>query len=637
MTKQHSSGPTAVLYANPHSPNFLFLHRRLSELANSPQPASQSLRYVLRWKPLSTSGDSYLTGYGASLDLKKVDYLVIDDRKLTDTAAVQGERENEGLRMTETEESRQKLEEQAWMAKQLKTSKDNRQQSIGSLGEDELRGEWCNLLSSGESLSLTNLSSDLAVKAAYTVAKSKEPLKVLRQLSQDFPRHAVALARSASRPSKSFLKEVEELHETQIQAGGDDVWLNGKVLTGKEFQPFGLLSILRSERAIINSLTALNLTTADAVKLLTLPTIVEAYSKEDSASPFFDASDRIERNNSESEEGGLGAIAYWNDLEKEDDLRYARWNPALSSILRPMYPGSFPMVRRNLFNVILVMDLAKVETCKFLSESVQMATGRIALRWGFVPSNIEDPTSPSAQLARTFWLILDREGVEKASKYLRRLAFASVGETVDLKTAEHEAQKILKMSSEEITAALDQHQQREEPAKSYVRRLRANEAERGHVFINGQHVAFDSHFFQFLHQTIAMQVQMLAPLVYYGQLSDESDVSNHFYDLPSTFSSRSPLIFPPPETTIKTRAINLSDKTIRDTTFIGQVGEESALNSTVWVAGNLDSLHGAKLVKDVAQIIVSISWRATRGKSFLTSLLVFADRLQDTNGTCSCL
>lgn len=79
-----------------------------------------------------------MAGFGASLDLKKVDYLVIDDRKLADTAAVQG-----GVAKSEAvpEESRGHIKEQEWMAKLLKTSKDDEKQSVGSLTEDELKGE----------------------------------------------------------------------------------------------------------------------------------------------------------------------------------------------------------------------------------------------------------------------------------------------------------------------------------------------------------------------------------------------------------------------------------------------------------------------------------------------------------------
>lgn len=589
-----AESPTAVLYADPFSLHFWSLHKLLTEHVLGSRKGEQALRYVLRWKPTAHSKHGFLAGYGAALDLKKVDYLVIDDRKLTETDAVHAKEDNSAAETQDFESGR---ENHAWIEKQVKTSKDDRKQSMGSLEEHEMQGECGSVPISFCSHACV---PDLAVKAAYVVAKSKDPLRALRHLSQDFPRHAVALARSAPNPTKAFLREMEELHERQMQEGGDDVWLNGKALTNKEFQPFGLLSILRSERDTVNALTALNLTSAQAVDLLTSSDIARVFSVDDS-SPFFDASDRIER---DADKDGLGAIVYWNDLEAEGDDRYSRWSADLRSILRPLYPGSFPMVRRNLFNAVVVTDMARTETCQFLSESVQVAASRFAIRWGLVPSNLEDAKSASAQLARFFWLVEDQGGIEKAAKYLRRLALAAgKEEEVPIEMARAEVAKILKMPNEDIDGLLNKYAQRETAARAYVQRLRADDAERGLVFVNGQIVPFVAQFFQLLHQTIAMQSQMLAPLVYYGQLTDDDDVSTHFYDLPEAYSARSELLFPPAESTIKTQALRLSIHAAEEAKFIQF--SSGPVNTTVWLAADLDSTKGAKLVRDVAQAMVS--------------------------------
>jgi Thioredoxin-like domain len=71
---------TAVLYASLASSNFLPLHNYLFLLVN--QPASP-IEYVFRHIPPATRNNSdrnYLSGYGVSLDLKKMDYLALDDR-----------------------------------------------------------------------------------------------------------------------------------------------------------------------------------------------------------------------------------------------------------------------------------------------------------------------------------------------------------------------------------------------------------------------------------------------------------------------------------------------------------------------------------------------------------------------------
>lgn len=80
---------TAVLYANLSSPNFFDLHTELLNAATTDPPLIQ---YVFRHVPPTThqmpvfnQTREYLTGYGVALDLKKMDYLALDDRRAKST------------------------------------------------------------------------------------------------------------------------------------------------------------------------------------------------------------------------------------------------------------------------------------------------------------------------------------------------------------------------------------------------------------------------------------------------------------------------------------------------------------------------------------------------------------------------
>jgi UDP-glucose:glycoprotein glucosyltransferase len=69
---------TAILYGSLTSPNFRDLHEYLLSIASKPFP---HLEYIFRHiPPTISSGQSYLSGYGVALDLKKTDYLAVDDR-----------------------------------------------------------------------------------------------------------------------------------------------------------------------------------------------------------------------------------------------------------------------------------------------------------------------------------------------------------------------------------------------------------------------------------------------------------------------------------------------------------------------------------------------------------------------------
>lgn len=71
---------TAFLYADMSSPNFRELHAELLALSTALPPR---LTYIFRHVPPKHEGPvprEYLSGYGVGLDLKKTDYLVMDDR-----------------------------------------------------------------------------------------------------------------------------------------------------------------------------------------------------------------------------------------------------------------------------------------------------------------------------------------------------------------------------------------------------------------------------------------------------------------------------------------------------------------------------------------------------------------------------
>lgn len=319
----------------------------------------------------------------------------------------------------------------------------------------------------------------------------------------------MSLARNTPAPSKQFLEEMQFLHAKLVEAGGDDMWLNGKTLMDRDIQPLKLLSLLREERDIMNRLTGLGISSLDAIQLLKSSNVSAAYLASESVPPVFDASDRIER-----QENNSSAIAYWNDIEAPGDARYSRWSPELHSILRPMYPGSFPMIRRNLFNVILALDLERLDTIRFLSETIQMATSKVALRWGIVPIGIEDPESTSTTMAKYFWLAYDRLGPSHTAKFLRRLAYHSEGTKIDLDRATKELDKILGVSSEErqelLAGTPESHLH---ACRRWSRRLRATNDGPGHVFFNGYHIPFHRALIQSLSQLTMMQVQTIAPQV----------------------------------------------------------------------------------------------------------------------------
>jgi UDP-glucose:glycoprotein glucosyltransferase len=148
------------------------------------------------------------------------------------------------------------------------------------------------------------------------IASSSSPLEALQHLSQDFP----------SRSSKIAAVEVDDdlvsrLREnTRIIPGGENLfWMNGMLIGRDKVEAFNLLSVMRRERTLINSLSQLGLTGDQAVKLLSHEKIAEKI--ESAGTNRFDIRDDLE---------GGNVIVWMNDLEK--DSRYKQWPVGIRNV-----------------------------------------------------------------------------------------------------------------------------------------------------------------------------------------------------------------------------------------------------------------------------------------------------------------
>ncbi|CAD6930112.1 unnamed protein product [Tilletia controversa] len=689
---------TAVLYGDPYSSNFWALHTTLLEHVlgartgeHGTSKGAPQLRYILRWRPpavrlANTESDesggpakartareepyhrhnSYLSSYGGALDLKKVDYLVIDDRKLkhsSGSANADSDADGEHSPALLALEDRQKdREERNFMHKLLAggetSAKDGNvtQGNLADLTPDELE--------------------TLGLRASTLILQSPDPVVALRQLSHNFPTYAVALARSfedriaeggTENEARSFdaAQEIFARQGYAVQPGSSDIWLNGRGMTDSELWPLSLLDLLRKERQTIRALENVHpsLNRTQAVDLLQYPPINKAMQdikssggppgapSEDVETVFFDASDRIEKKllatSDEESKDVRGPITYWNDIEKDD--HYKRYSKNLNSLLRPAWPGSLPTIRRNLFNVVIVMDLRRRETIRVLSETVAMTIPRLGVRWGFVPGGLDlNPETKegkeSLQLARLYYLsFLNLDIAQVTTMFLRLANRGSSDRFVELSDVRQEVLAALKHAGRSVPALKSESEQvsdwahyvddvllqgKEEEveklvqsAARYSQRLRATKKdnERGHFFVNGQHLAFGPGAMQNLKILVSEQLQVIAREVYRGNLDDDSDISNYFYDLQSSFSSRPALVFPEPDpetgATPSVKLVNLLEATAGFdphgqvvNSFVYPVatqdgGPSPTPNTTMWVVGDLDSSQGVKLVRSALKMV----------------------------------
>jgi UDP-glucose:glycoprotein glucosyltransferase len=264
-------GSEAILYADLTKSSFGSFHTSLSEMARRGE-----ISYRLRYRPDQRELLDKLpvNGYGVELQLKRTDYIVIDDREAE----------------SKTEPAKP-----------------------ANLG--------VNLDAEGEVADLKPLSSselsDLGVKAASFIMQSEDPFNSLLKLTQDFPKYSASIA--AHNESDDFLREHYYNRGQMVPQGMNVLWMNGVQMIERQIDPYTLVDLLRRERKLIKGVTDLGLTGKQAVSLLGNREVTMAKSNDEV--DRFDWRDQIED----------GRVIIWlNNIEK--DKRYAEYPTSLMSV-----------------------------------------------------------------------------------------------------------------------------------------------------------------------------------------------------------------------------------------------------------------------------------------------------------------
>lgn len=121
-----------LVYVDILSPEFPELHQKLFQ-----RKQAEQLRIILRWKP--TEKDSgkklILSGYGVGLDLKRVDYITIDDRDLT-------AQEADRAKVQKTHKSDRQSEARSDTAEDVFAEADEEPSEMVQLKQDQLLGSF---------------------------------------------------------------------------------------------------------------------------------------------------------------------------------------------------------------------------------------------------------------------------------------------------------------------------------------------------------------------------------------------------------------------------------------------------------------------------------------------------------------
>ena len=336
-----ATGPTAVLHAAVGTTCFAEFHAALSVLSSEGR-----LRYVLRsWyggedacgggcAAVGAAASSLaLSGYGVALDLKSMEYKAIDDTKVNADGSADEDGDSDA-------------ELGGFLFARLKQ---RRPELAGKLSE--FRRSIASKHARSDDVKVWEMG-DLALAASQIVASSSEPLRLLTDVSGNFPSLMGTL--SKIKINKAFQKEVDS-NQKLVEPGINRMLLNGLVTDLVEADPFKVLTMLREEVRLFGDVAAsARAFGADGVSRALRVAPPSASSGEDEA---LGEITRIDLTGSDAagslEEGG---VLVFNDLER--DSKYKRWSSSLRSMLMQQHPGRPSLVARNLITTVAAVNPA---------------------------------------------------------------------------------------------------------------------------------------------------------------------------------------------------------------------------------------------------------------------------------------
>ncbi|KAF5027168.1 hypothetical protein F66182_741 [Fusarium sp. NRRL 66182] len=485
-------GKDAILYADPTSASFGPFHHALSKAANQ-----GDLSYRLRYRRSASAPGTPLSvsGYGVKLDLKRTDYIVIDDRK---------------------------------------ASQDSQHKPIAADVDLDTNEEVTDL----KPLSTSELAP-LGLKTASFILKSENPLDALVKSTQDFPKFSASIAMHEI--TKNFAEEQQKNVAAGIPSGINFLWMNGVQLIERQIEPFTLIEMIRRERKLINGVRELGFDGQQAVSLLGHTQI--ASSKADDEAPRFDWTDRLEKGK---------ALMWLNDLEKDD--RYQKFPSDPTALLQRSYPGQLPQVALNLFHIVAPVDFTNLEDGRVFGQLAQFMQRGLTLRFGIVP--LASNPAAAAQ-AKVVYHLMETYGFGSLITYLQESEEGPEGAANKKAFARAvEGQELLPGASQmtlgEVLEA-DVYAQKVKASQAWASRLNADTAVRS-IFVNGLAIPREKNWMQTMGQRLTEDQQTIQKAVYFGEIDEETPISGLF--LKHALSKRNTFVFPDDDKALRILDVN---------------------------------------------------------------------------------
>ncbi|KAJ8350264.1 hypothetical protein SKAU_G00253940 [Synaphobranchus kaupii] len=581
--------PVAILYAEIGTKTFNTFHKLLSEKARE-----HKLVYVLRhFVQEEKVGKMRLSGYGVELAIKSTEYKAVDDTQVKDSKAADNAEDDDGD------------EVQGFLFGKLKKSHPELQRQLGEFQRHLL--ESSNDLAPLKVWELQDLSFQAA--AGIMSATKFDALKVLRDISQNFPSKARSLTRVAL--NQEMRKEIEGnqkvLIETLgIQPGDAGLFINGLHVDLDVHNPFSILDMIRGEARVLEGLFSLGLKGEAQSRLLRLP----VHPLEDSCALDI----------------RHPAVTWINDIET--DPTYRSWPSSLQELLRASFPGVIRQIRRNLFHLVLFIDPVHEDTAELVRLAELFYTHKVPLRIGFVfvvstDDKVDGYVDAGVALFRVLSYIAEEYDFSQAfismvSMYSR----VEAGETLSAETVvAYLKKKFPNANAAKVLGLESLYDERRKAGSLFYRTSGLGPLPL--ALFNGVPLSSEEMDPEEL-ETILLQRMMDATnffqrAIFMGQLSEEADVVDFLMDQPNVVPRMNPLILSTDRRYLDFTAspvvnewddmnmfsyLDSKDKTAivsANMKYLTKTDEEVVYGETIWIIVDLEVPAGRRLLANAVK------------------------------------
>ncbi|XP_040913122.1 UDP-glucose:glycoprotein glucosyltransferase 2 isoform X2 [Toxotes jaculatrix] len=576
--------PVVILYAEIGTKKFTSFHKVLSEKAQEGK-----LIYVLRHFVADPKPQKMLlSGYGVELAIKSTEYKAVDDTEVKDSKT--------GINTEDDDND----EVQGFFFGTLKKSHPELQEQLTDLRK--------HLLESTNDMAPLKVweMQDLSFQAAARIMSMPkfDALKLMRDLSQNFPSKARSLTRVAVK--QEMRKEIEEnqkhLSETiGVHPGDGELFINGLHIDLDIHNPFSILDILRGEARVLEGLHNLGIKGEHQGKLLRLPVnaVEDSYAL-DIRHP---------------------AIMWINDIE--NDPMYRNWPTGVQELLRATFPGVIRQIRRNFFNLVLFLDPLQEESVELVKLAELFYKHKIPLRIGFVfVVNTKDEIDGFSDAGVGFYRLLnyiaDEYDLSQALMSMVSLYNkVDVGETLSVDTlSAYLKRKFPKANAERILGVESDYDDKRKDGALFYKKSGLGALPL--ALFNGVPLSPDEMDPEEL-ETIILQRIMdttttFQRAVFMGQLSEGSDVVDYLMEQANVVPRINPLILSTDrkyldftampvvndwEDTTMFSFLDARDKTVvvaKRMKYFTNSDEDGMSPVTIWIVGDLERVSGRKLL-----------------------------------------